>query len=142
KMANMSTLKTTGDTGHRDSLPDEVILYIKDILSNIRKKDSPQNVLYSDEKLKRLVQRFTSDHSKLVESISEGAKKISDKELLKPKWSTVAREVTLFILKGLDIFQSPAAAVASVVANVAERFDEIPAIDRECIDLLEEMLES
>ncbi|KAH9290015.1 hypothetical protein KI387_034132, partial [Taxus chinensis] len=83
---------------------------------------------------------LVEDHNNML-TMHTGANKISDEEFLKSKWSTVAREVTLVILKGLDIFQSPAAAVASVVANVAERFDEIPAIDRECIDLLEEMLE-
>ncbi|XP_059064522.1 rust resistance kinase Lr10 isoform X2 [Cryptomeria japonica] len=63
----------------------------------------------------------------------------SDQKFLKSRLSTEAHSMAVDVLKGLGNAHWVAAGLLAI-ANVLERFDNISANDRECIDLLKDML--
>ncbi|KAH9289546.1 hypothetical protein KI387_033663 [Taxus chinensis] len=112
-----------------------VIQYIDKVLSAVANK----GVLDSGIKIKDLVQSTSSDLSKLLDGISQGAKMLTNQKFMTTKLSTEAQTVALDLLRGVGNAHWAAVGLL-VIANVLDRFDKISANDRECLDLLRAML--
>ncbi|XP_059065296.1 cysteine-rich receptor-like protein kinase 6 isoform X2 [Cryptomeria japonica] len=131
--------KPTPTTG-LSSLPlDLLIRYIDNVLSGIINQGLGCKIIDSGTELRDLVQPVASDFSKLFDGISDAAKMFSDQKFLKSQLSTEAHSVAVDVLKGLGNAHWVAVGLLAI-ANVLERFDNISANDRECIDLLKAML--
>ncbi|GLJ34920.1 hypothetical protein SUGI_0702800 [Cryptomeria japonica] len=118
---------------------DLLIRYIDNVLSAIINQGLGCKIFDSRTELRDLVQPVAADFSKLFDGISEGAKMFSDQKFLKSQLSTDAHSVAVDVLKGLGSTHWVAVGLLAI-ANVLERFDNISANDRECIDLLKAML--
>ncbi|XP_059064519.1 uncharacterized protein LOC131856672 [Cryptomeria japonica] len=116
-----------------------LIQYIENVLSAITSQGLGCKIIDSGTELRDLVQPVASDFSKLFEGISEGAKMFSDQKFLKSRLSAEAHSMAVDVLKGLGNAHWVAAGLLAI-ANVLERFDNISKMDRECIDLLKDML--
>ncbi|XP_059063612.1 G-type lectin S-receptor-like serine/threonine-protein kinase At1g11330 isoform X2 [Cryptomeria japonica] len=112
---------------------DLLIRYIDNVLSAIINQSLGCKIIDSGTELRDLVQPVASDFSNIFDGISEGAKMFSD------QLSTEAHSVAVEVLKGLGSVHWVAVGLLAI-AKVLERFDNISANDRECIDLLKAML--
>ncbi|KAH9289543.1 hypothetical protein KI387_033660 [Taxus chinensis] len=107
--------------------------------SGFGEEQGNEGVLDSGMKLRDLVQPTSSDLSKLLEGISQGAKMLTNQKFMTTKLSTEAQTVALDLLRGVGNAHWAAVGLL-VIANVLDRFDKISANDRECLDLLRAML--
>ncbi|GLJ34890.1 hypothetical protein SUGI_0702390 [Cryptomeria japonica] len=131
--------KHSRTTGLSSLSLDQLIRYIDNVLSAIINQGMGCKIIDSGRQLRDLVQPVASDFSKLFDGISKGAKMFSDQKFLKSQLSTEAHSVAVDVLKGLGNAHWVAVGLLAI-ANVLERFDNISANDRECIDLLKAML--
>ncbi|GLJ34916.1 hypothetical protein SUGI_0702750 [Cryptomeria japonica] len=131
--------KHSRTTGLSSLSLDLLIRYIDNVLSAIINQGMGCKIIDSGRQLRDLVQPVASDFSKLFDGISEGAKMFSDQKFLKSQLSTEVHSVAVDVLKGLGNVHWVAVGLLAI-ANVLQRFDNISANDRECIDLLKAML--
>ncbi|XP_059065140.1 uncharacterized protein LOC131857093 isoform X1 [Cryptomeria japonica] len=130
-------------SGSTNILPVDVLALegcIDEVLSSLTDKGLRCKLLESGMKLRDIVQPVASDFSKLFESISEGAKIISDQKSSSSKLSSEAQSVALDTVKQLGNVHWAAIGLLAI-ANVLERFDKISTNDRDCLDLLKLMLD-
>ncbi|GLJ34933.1 hypothetical protein SUGI_0703000 [Cryptomeria japonica] len=133
----------SSSSGSMNILPVDVLVLegcIDDVLSSLTDKGLRCKLLESGMKLRDVVQPVVSDFSKLFESISEGAKIISDKKSSSSKLSSEAQSVALDTVKQLGNVHWAAIGLLAI-AFVLERFDKISTNDRDCLDLLKLMLD-
>ncbi|XP_059065290.1 receptor-like cytosolic serine/threonine-protein kinase RBK1 isoform X2 [Cryptomeria japonica] len=133
------TRKSSSTTGLSGLSLNLLIRYIDNVLSALNNQGLGCKIIDSGMELRDLVQPVASDFSKLFDGISEGAKMFTDQKFLKSQLSTEAHSVAVDVLKGLGNAHWVAVGLLAI-ANVLERFDNISANDRECIDLLIAML--
>ncbi|GLJ34893.1 hypothetical protein SUGI_0702440 [Cryptomeria japonica] len=130
--------KPSPSTGLSSLSLDLLIRYIDNVLSAIINQNLGCKIIDSGTELRDLVQPVASDFSNIFDGISEGAKMFSDQKFLKSQLSTEAHSVAVDVLKGLGSVHWVAVGLLAI-AKVLERFDNISANDRECIDLLKDM---
>ncbi|GLJ34922.1 hypothetical protein SUGI_0702830 [Cryptomeria japonica] len=133
------TRKSSSTTGLSGLSLNLLIRYIDNVLSALNNQGLGCKIIDSGMELRDLVQPVASDFSKLFDGISEGAKMFTDQKFLKSQLSTEAHSVAVEVLKGLGSVHWVAVGLLAI-AKVLERFDNISANDRECIDLLKAML--